>query len=327
MRYCTIGVFAHANAGKTTVTENILRDTGVINTVGRVDSGNTITDNMGVVRERGITIKSSYVTFQIDDTTFQLLDTPGHVDFSGEVVRAMSILDAAIFVISGVEGIEAQTTVIWNMLQEMNVPTILFINKLDRMGADYNRVLTELRESFSNKMVSLQNINKNQELLITHCSSSEILEQLAEFDDISLEKFLDNETVDSKWIDQRIIELYYEKKIFCVLGGSALSEIGVSDLIQAVYKYIPTFKNNNSNDFSAETYMVKRNEGVKEIYVKILSGNLMNRDIISVYDDNQKVKTLTGIKGNKRIALDNAKEGQLVILTGIDCSAGSPHNK
>ena len=100
----------------------------------------------------------------------------------------MSILDAAIFVISGVEGIEAQTTVIWNMLQKMNVPTILFINKLDRMGADYNRVLTELRESLSNRMITLQNITNNHELAITSCSPAEILEQLAEFDDISLEK-------------------------------------------------------------------------------------------------------------------------------------------
>ncbi len=235
----------------------------------------------------------------------------------------MSILDAAIFVISGVEGIEAQTTVIWNMLQKMNVPTILFINKLDRMGADYNRVLTELRESLSNRMITLQNITNNHELAITSCSPAEILEQLAEFDDISLEKFLDNESVDAKWIDRRIGELYCEKKVFCVLGGSALSELGVSDLIQAVHKYIPTFKKiNDCTDVSAETYMVKRNDGVKEIYVKILSGELMNRDIVSVYEDNQKVKTLTGIEGNKRIALDSANEGQLVILTGIDCSAG-----
>ena len=117
--------------------------------------------------------------------------------------------------------------------------------------------------------------------------------------------------------------MYCEKKVFCVLGGSALSELGVSDLIQAVHKYIPTFKKiNDCTDFSAETYMVKRNDGVKEIYVKILSGELMNRDIVSVYEDNQKVKTLTGIEGNKRIALDSANEGQLVILTGIDCSAG-----
>lgn len=132
-----------------------------------------------------------------------------------------------------------------------------------------------------------------------------------------------NESVDAKWIDRRIGELYCEKKVFCVLGGSALSELGVSDLIQAVHKYIPTFKKiNDCTDFSAETYMVKRNDGVKEIYVKILSGELMNRDIVSVYEDNQKVKTLTGIEGNKRIALDSANEGQLVILTGIDCSAG-----
>lgn len=322
MKYCTIGVFAHANAGKTTVTENILRDTGVINSVGRVDSGNTITDNMGVERERGITIKSSYVTFKINDTTFQLLDTPGHVDFSAEVVRAMSVLDAAIFVISGVEGIEAQTTVIWNMLQEMNVPTIIFINKLDRMGADYNRVLGELKDSFSNRIVTIQNITHNHGLHISPCSSMEILEQLAEFDDFSLEKYLSNEKVTDSWIDQRIAELYKNQSIYCVLGGSALSELGVAELIQAVHKYIPTFIITENSEFSAETYMVKRNDGVKETFVKILSGKLVNRDVISVYEESQKVKTLTGIEGNKRIALDNAEEGQLVILTGIDCVAG-----
>ena len=141
----TLGIFAHANAGKTTITEHLLFHTGVIKSIGRVDNGNTVTDNLKVEQERGITVRDTLVSFELGDKTIQLIDTPGHVDFSAEVERAINVLDGAVLVISGVEGIEAQTFTIWRALKEKNIPVIIFINKMDRQGADFDKVLGELK--------------------------------------------------------------------------------------------------------------------------------------------------------------------------------------
>ena len=125
-KIATIGIFAHANAGKTTLTENLLYKTGVLSNIGRVDNGNTVTDNLLIEKSRGISVRAGVVTFDYGDKHFQLIDTPGHVDFSAEVVRAVNTLDIAILVLSGVEGIEPQTNIIWNLLQKRNIPTVFF---------------------------------------------------------------------------------------------------------------------------------------------------------------------------------------------------------
>lgn len=324
MEYCTIGIFAHANAGKTTVTENILYRTGIIDNIGRVDLGTTITDNMLVERKRGITIRSSYVTFNVKNLTVQLLDTPGHVDFSAEVVRAMSVLDAAIFVISGVEGIEAQTVNIWNMLKQMNIPTIFFVNKLDRIGASYDRTVESLKTIFTAKLVNLQNILLDgSNIAIERKNSEEILEQMAEFDDVCFNIYFDeNRDINMDWINNRIKSLYKSRDIFCVLGGSALSEIGIDELLECIVDFLPHFEKCNDDPFAGVVYMIKQNNGLKEAFVKVIRGTIENRMSILFNDKNQKVRTLTCINGNKKVPCDLAYSGQLVIITGIDCYAG-----
>ena len=164
----TLGIFAHANAGKTTITEHLLYHTDVIDNVGRVDSGNTVTDNMKVEQERGITVRDTLVSFKLGDKTIQLIDTPGHVDFSAEVERAINVLDGAVLVISGVEGLEAQTYTIWRALKEKNVPVIIFINKMDRMGADYDKVLSELQNNLEVPTINFKHVvqQENGELKI-----------------------------------------------------------------------------------------------------------------------------------------------------------------
>lgn len=151
-----IGIVAHVDAGKTTITENLLYCSGAIKSVGRVDLGNTQTDSMELERKRGITIKSSTVSFTWNDVKVNIVDTPGHVDFISEVERSLSILDGAIIVISGVEGIQSQTRILFNTLKQLNIPTIIFINKLDRVGANSNKVLEEIKKNMSNKVVKLQ---------------------------------------------------------------------------------------------------------------------------------------------------------------------------
>ena len=155
MRTLNLGILAHVDAGKTTLTERLLYAAGVIDEVGSVDHGNTQTDTLALERRRGITIKSAVVSFLIDDVTVNLIDTPGHPDFIAEVDRVLSLLDGAILVLSAVEGVQAQTRVLMRALQRLGVPTLIFVNKIDRVGADDARVLNSIRQHLSASTVAM----------------------------------------------------------------------------------------------------------------------------------------------------------------------------
>src|ERR687895_1535306 len=146
MSTLNLGILAHVDAGKTTLTERLLYAAGVIDEIGSVDDGNTQTDYLALERQRGITIKSAVVSFEIDDVTVNLIDTPGHPDFIAEVERVLSVLDGAVLVISAIEGVQAQTLVLMRALQRLRIPTLIFVNKIDRAGADDERVLQEISE-------------------------------------------------------------------------------------------------------------------------------------------------------------------------------------
>src|ERR671922_100764 len=141
MRTLNLGIVAHVDAGKTTLTERLLYAAGVIDEVGSVDKGTTQTDSLALEQQRGITIKSAVVSFAIEDVTVNLIDTPGHPDFIAEVERVLSVLDGAVLVISAVEGVQPQTRILMRALQTLHVPTLIFVNKIDRRGAGYDRVL------------------------------------------------------------------------------------------------------------------------------------------------------------------------------------------
>src|SRR5438128_11961838 len=145
MRTLNLGILAHVDAGKTTLTERLLHAAGVIDEIGRVDDGTTQTDSLALERERGITIKSAVASFVLGEVTVNLVDTPGHPDFIAEVERALGVLDGAVLVVSAVEGVQPQTRILMRALQRLRIPTLLFINKTDRTGADPGRVLEEMR--------------------------------------------------------------------------------------------------------------------------------------------------------------------------------------
>ena len=185
----TLGIFAHANAGKTTITENLLYKTGVISQIGKVDSGDTITDSLKIEKERGISVRSALVNFEIGSKKIQLIDTPGHVDFSAEVERSISVLDAAILVISGADGVEAQTYPIWRSLRKKNIPIIVFINKMDRDGADYNKTIKQMQEELNSAFVPIIDVTKNgKNITLKQFSIHSMLEKLGEFDVLHLKR-------------------------------------------------------------------------------------------------------------------------------------------
>src|SRR5438045_1119041 len=149
MNSLNIGILAHVDAGKTSLTERLLFTAGVIDEMGSVDDGSTQTDSLTLERQRGITIKSAVVSFVIDDVTVNLINTPGHPDFIAEVERVLSVLDGAVLVISAVEGVQPQTRLLMRALQRLGVPTLLFVNKIDRRGADSARVLAEIADKLT----------------------------------------------------------------------------------------------------------------------------------------------------------------------------------
>src|SRR6266536_3020305 len=155
MRTLNLGILAHVDAGKTTLTERLLYAAGVIDEIGSVDDGSTQTDSLALERQRGITIKSAVVSFVVDDVAVNLIDTPGHPDFIAEVERVLNVLDGAVLVLSAVEGVQAQTRVLMRALQRLQIPTLMFINKIDRAGAHDERVLQAISERLSTAVVSV----------------------------------------------------------------------------------------------------------------------------------------------------------------------------
>src|SRR2546423_6515776 len=150
-----LGIVAHVDAGKTTLTERLLHAAGVIDEIGSVDKGTTQTDSLALEQQRGITIKSAVVSFAINDVTVNLIDTPGHPDFIAEVERVLSILDGAVLVVSAVDGVQAQTRVLMRTLQRLKIPTLIFVNKIDRGGAGYDRVLREISDKLTPAIIPM----------------------------------------------------------------------------------------------------------------------------------------------------------------------------
>src|SRR6059036_1331760 len=155
MTTVNLGILAHVDAGKTTLTERLLFAAGVIDEVGSVDDGTTQTDSLALERQRGITIKSAVVSFAIDDVTVNLIDTPGHPDFIAEVERVLSVLDGAVLVVSAVEGVQSQTRILMRALERLRIPTLMFVNKVDRVGADSERVLNAISERLTPATVAM----------------------------------------------------------------------------------------------------------------------------------------------------------------------------
>ena len=321
----TLGIFAHANAGKTTITEHLLYHAKVIDNIGRVDNGDTVTDDMKVEKERGITVRDSIVSFELDDKTIQLIDTPGHVDFSAEVERAINVLDGAVLVISGVEGLEAQTYTIWRALQEKNVPVILFINKMDRKGADFDRVVAELQNNLKVPTMTLKHVKQVADgtLKIEESKIEDILEELSLVDDEILEKYVNGSTIDREWLLQKIRNLTHNCKVFPIIGGSALSDVGIRDLMDSISKYIPNTTKKINSDLSAYVFMIRVGENGKNAYVKVLNGELGTRDNVKTSETTvEKVKKLTISSGTKMIDVDKIYSGDIAIINGLDVKCG-----
>ncbi|WP_315119901.1 TetM/TetW/TetO/TetS family tetracycline resistance ribosomal protection protein [uncultured Clostridium sp.] len=310
----TIGILAHVDAGKTTCAEQILYHTKSIKNKGRVDHKNSFLDNHKIERERGITVFSQQGTFQYKDSTYYLIDTPGHMDFSSEMERAIQVMDYAIIIISGVEGIQGHTETVWNLLRKHNIPILFFINKIDRTGASIENVIEEIRLNFTKKVCFIDRALNNEDL------TCELIEFIAEQDEYLLEKYLDDKYHKDLWLNS-MKKLIKTNKLFPCFSGSALQDIGIEDFLENLNTLTFT-EYNEEEKFSGRVYKIGRDEQNNKLtYIKALSGSLKVKDHIELGDlENnfyEKVNEIRIYNGDKFINVDKVQGGQIFAVTGL----------
>ena len=309
----TFGIFAHVDAGKTTFSEQILYYTKSIRKKGRVDYKEAFLDSQKVEKERGITVFSDVGTFSYDGDTYYLIDTPGHIDFSPEMERTLSILDYAILVVSAVEGIQGHTETLWNLLKKRKIPTFIFINKIDRVGADVNKVYQQLKRRFSEDICLLSN-NSLMNL------SDEEIEFIAGKDEELLNLYFEDNYNNQLWIN-KLKFLVKERQIFVASSGSALLDQGVREFLDIFNKL--TMTNYELTDiFTGKVFKIRYDEkGTRITYIKALSGLLKVKDEL-VYNHNgeeirEKVNEIRAYNGVKYEIKDVASAGDVFAVTGI----------
>ena len=306
----TIGILAHVDAGKTTFAEQILYHTNVIRNIGRVDHKNSFLDSHNIERQRGITVFSDQAKFEIGKSTYYLIDTPGHIDFSCEMERAISIMDYAIIIVSAVEGVQAHTETVWNLLRKYNVPTMFFINKIDRTGADINKVINEIKINLTKKLCYIDDINDIKE---------DIIESIAEENEKLLEKYFNGEYDEKLWKEE-LKKLIKESRVFPCFSGAALQDEGIVEFLQALEELTFTEYNKN-NEFSGIVYKIRHdNNGTKITFIKALSGILKVRDALNVIredeDLKEKISSIRVYNGSKFTTVDKVEAGDIFAIVG-----------
>ena len=296
-----LGILAHVDAGKTTLTERLLHAAGVIRTLGRVDDGTTQTDSLALERRRGITIKSAVVSFAIDDVTVNLIDTPGHPDFIAEVERVLSVLDGAVLVLSAVEGVQAQTLLLMRALQRLRVPTLLFINKIDRSGADSERVLRAIAERLTPAAVPLGSVaepgTRQARFVPSDVTDAEfaasLVTALADHDDAILAGYVEDGAVPFARLREALVAQTADAVVHPVFFGSAITGAGVEELMGGIAELLPAATGDVDGPASGTVFKVERGTaGEKIAYVRMFSGTLRTRDRLDIDGRDQKVTAI-----------------------------------
>jgi len=277
-----LGILAHIDAGKTSLTERLLHTAGVIDEVGSVDAGNTQTDSLELERRRGITIKSAVVSFPIGDTTVNLIDTPGHPDFIAEVERVLGVLDGAVLVVSAVEGVQAQTRILMRTLRRLRIPTILFVNKIDRTGARDDALLAEIRDRLGCPIVAMGTVTGLGGKHARFVAGPPRADVLADHDDDLLADVLDGAAIDPARLHKTLAVQTARAQVHPVYLGSAITGAGVAELSRAVADLLPAAGQDGAAPLSGTVFKVERGPaGEKVAYARVFAGTLHVREKIA----------------------------------------------
>ncbi|MEV6974419.1 translation factor GTPase family protein [Kitasatospora sp. NPDC093806] len=294
-----IGILAHVDAGKTSLTERLLHTAGVIDRVGSVDRGDTQTDSHELERQRGITIRSAVVSFTVGDVKVNLIDTPGHPDFISEVERALGVLDGVVLVVSAVEGVQAQTRLLMRTLVKMRMPVILFVNKIDRLGARYEGLLDEIRSELSPTVVPLTRVEglgtpEAHALARTVGPddpefAAELADLLAEHGDEFLARYLDDEaSLTARDYTEELARQARRAQVHPVFFGSAVADAGIGALVDGITRLFPVNHGGADGTLHGTVFKIERGwAGEKVAYVRLRTGTLGPRSKVSVFRRDQ----------------------------------------
>lgn len=302
MKQIVIGITAHVDSGKTTLSEAMLFRSGEIRSLGRVDHKDAFLDNNALERERGITIFSKQAVFSYENTAVTLLDTPGHVDFSAETERTLKVIDYAVLVISGSEGVQSHTETIWKLLDDYNIPVFVFINKMDISERTKEDIICELKQQLGEGFVDFNDDINTEELAI--CSED-----------------LMQEYIDGKITQDSICKAVLSRKVFPCVFGSALKLQGVDEFLNVLEKY--TSDNQNNNEFGARVYKITFDEQGKRLtHMKITGGSLRTKDRISGKnlsgeDFEEKVNQIRIYNGTKFVQVEKVDCGCVCAVVGL----------
>ena len=303
MEKLAVGILAHVDAGKTTLSEGLLYACGKLKKLGRVDHGDAFLDTDPMEKERGITIFSKQAVLPLETVELTLLDTPGHVDFSAEMERTLSVLDCAILVVSGSDGVQGHTHTLWRLLERYQVPTFLFINKMDLPGADRGELLAQLRDQLDEGCAHF-------------LDKPALYEQAALCDEGLLEDYLEHGSVP----DAALTALIARRKLFPCWFGSALRLEGVADFLQGLEQYAP--RPAYPTDFGARIFKISRDEqGARLVWMKITGGSLKVKTLLEGPGWQDKADQLRVYSGRKFQLAEEAPAGSVVAVTGLSAAA------
>ncbi|WP_373254247.1 NYN domain-containing protein [Blautia obeum] len=304
MKKLVIGILAHVDAGKTTLSEELLYLCGEIRKIGRVDHGDAFLDTYELEKERGITIFSKQALLKTENMEVTLLDTPGHVDFSAEMERTLQVLDYAILVINGMDGVQSHTMTLWRLLERYQIPTFLFVNKMDQQGTDHDALLNDLKQHLHENCVDFGRTQDTDYGMYE--LTPEQLENIAVCEEDILETYLETGIIE----DRDIARLIIQRKIFPCYFGSALKEKGVKDFWNGVQKY--TAEPKRPTEFGAKVFKIARDEqGNRLTYMKITGGSLKVKTLLS---SNSNGQSLPGRKAEE--AAWEEKADQIRLYSG-----------
>ncbi|WP_127587920.1 GTP-binding protein [Paenibacillus koleovorans] len=314
MKQITIGMFAHVDAGKTTFSEQLLYHTQSIRERGRVDHRDAYLDSHDLERARGITIFADQAVMSYKGATYYLIDTPGHVDFSPEMERAVQVMDAAVLIVSAVEGIQGHTETVWQLLHNHRIPTFFFINKTDRTGADAGKVIQDIRQHLTEDVAELAGNFENGEV------GEALRESMAERDELLLESYMSGNEGNPFWLNA-LQSMIRNLQLFPCTSGSALQDVGIRNFLEQLHE-LTTESYDSDAAFGGRVYKIRHDaSGVRLTFIKALSGTLKVREELTYLHNGEemreKVTRLFLVNGSKLTPVEQATAGGLFAVAGI----------
>jgi small GTP-binding protein len=304
MNNITVGLVAHVDAGKTSLAEALLFHAGKIKKIGRVDKADAYLDTFDIEKQRGITVYSKEAVFSVKNNTYYLIDTPGHIDFSREMERSLSILDIAVLVISANEGVVSHTKTLWKLLNKYNIPTIIFINKMDMATVNKDVVKKNIKQKLSENCFDFNN-------------TEDLFDNISLIDEDVLNHYLLNDNISNEVITR----LIYQRKLFPCFYGSALKDFGIDELLDSLNKYCKT--NTFPQQFGAKIFKISRDSSNNRLtHLKITGGSLKVKDTLTLVENeitkwSDKVNEIKIYSGNKFENINIGESGTVCVVTGL----------